>query len=86
MGKFGTGERNDGKEMRIDSVEMYCMINYGHLFLLRRMERKCTWRSPNGETKTEIVFIIAEKSRNITNVAVTNRVLKTGCDQIMVAN
>ena len=39
-------------------------------FFDRKGSKKCTWKSPNGETKNEIRFILTNKLNTVKNVAV----------------
>ncbi|MEG7521681.1 MAG: hypothetical protein M3H12_01060 [Chromatiales bacterium] len=45
--------------------------------------RRSTWKSPNGETKNEIDYILTSRPDIVTDVTVTNQV-NTGSDHIMV--
>ena len=51
-------------------------------FFYRKASKKWTWKSPNGQTKNEIDFILINKLNAIKNVTVLSK-LKSG-DQRMV--
>ena len=82
IGKFGVGERNDRGELLVNFAEKYNM-RVMNTFFQKRVGRKWTWRSPNGTTKNEIDFILADESNSVSNVTVINRV-NVGSDHRMV--
>ena len=83
VGNFGVGERNGRGELLVNFAEKYNM-RIMNTFFKKREGRKWTWRSPNGTTKNEIDFIIADKNNTVKNVTVINKV-NVGSDHRMVA-
>ncbi|XP_068231850.1 craniofacial development protein 2-like [Palaemon carinicauda] len=59
--KFGVSTRNDREDMFVAFSERNSLKIIKILSYQRKELRKWTWRSPNGETKTEIDFILSEK-------------------------
>ena len=49
----------------------------------QKTERRWTWKSPNGVTKTEIDYILTNRPDIVTDVTVINQV-NIGCDLITV--
>ena len=49
----------------------------------KKVGRRWTWRSPDGNTKNEIDYIMTDKPSMVTDVTVINRV-NIGCDHMMV--
>ena len=82
VGKFGVGERNDRGELLVNFAEKYNM-RVMNSFFQKRAGRKWTWRSPNGTTKNEIDFVLADESNSVSNVTVINKV-NIGSDHRMV--
>ena len=82
VGKFGVGERNERGEVLVSFAEKY-NLRIMNTFFQKRKGRKWTWKSPNGATKNEIDFIIADKNNSVNNVTVINKV-NIGSDHRMV--
>ncbi|XP_065064756.1 craniofacial development protein 2-like [Rhopilema esculentum] len=81
VGKFGLGERNE-RGTRLMQFAKSKGLKIGNTFYRKRKIRKWTWISPNGETRNEIDYILANKNM-IQNVNVIKRV-NIGSDHIMV--
>uniref|UniRef100_A0A914WU64 Endonuclease/exonuclease/phosphatase domain-containing protein n=1 Tax=Plectus sambesii TaxID=2011161 RepID=A0A914WU64_9BILA len=58
IGKFSYGNRNERGHMLIDFCEDL-QLRVFNSFFKKRIGRKWTWRSPNGQTKNEIDFVLA---------------------------
>uniref|UniRef100_A0A3P9KP93 Endonuclease/exonuclease/phosphatase domain-containing protein n=1 Tax=Oryzias latipes TaxID=8090 RepID=A0A3P9KP93_ORYLA len=81
VGKFGLGERNE-RGTRLVQFAKSKGLKIGNTFYRKRKIRKWTWISPNGETRNEIDYILANKNM-IQNVNVIKRV-NIGSDHRMV--
>ncbi|XP_072043067.1 craniofacial development protein 2-like [Amphiura filiformis] len=60
IGKFGLGERND----RGDSLEEFCQANdliVGNTLFQQHPRRLWTWRSPGGNVKNQIDYILLKR-------------------------
>lgn len=82
IGSFGLGNRNDRGEMLIDYLQnenLYCM----NTFFKKPIQRKWTWRSPSGNVKNEIDYILTNKREICTDVSVLSK-FDTGSDHRMV--
>lgn len=82
LGRFGIGERNERGERLVDfavNQRLYIM----NTFFQKKENKKWTWRSPNGEIKNEIDFIMANDKRIFKDVTVINR-FNTGSDHRLV--
>ena len=82
VGKFGLGERNE-RGTRLVQIAKSKNLKIGNTFYRKRKIRKWTWISPNGQTRHEIDYILANKKNMIQNVNVIKRV-NIGSDQRMV--
>ncbi|XP_072938827.1 uncharacterized protein [Epargyreus clarus] len=82
VGPFGFGHRNHRGHLLANFLEKegFYMMNS---FFKKKPQRKWTWMSPDGTTKNEIDFILADKRHIFNDVSVINR-LKTGSDHRMV--
>ncbi|XP_072943439.1 uncharacterized protein [Epargyreus clarus] len=82
VGPFGFGHRNHRGHFLANFLEKegFYMMNS---FFKKKPQRKWTWMSPDGTTKNEIDFILADKRHIFNDVSVINR-LKTGSDHRMV--
>lgn len=72
IGKFGLGIRNQRGDMLINYLNkenLYCL----NTFFKKPQQRKWTWESPDGKTKNEIDFILANSRKICTDVSVLNR-------------
>uniref|UniRef100_A0A914VT10 Uncharacterized protein n=1 Tax=Plectus sambesii TaxID=2011161 RepID=A0A914VT10_9BILA len=58
IGKFSYGNRNERGHMLIDFCEDL-QLRVFNSFFKKRIGRKWTWHSPNGQTKNEIDFVLA---------------------------
>ena len=72
-GSFGLGQRNERGDTLIEwtASKDYKIMN--RLFQ-KKIERRWTWRSPDGKTKNEIYYIMTDKPNIITYVRVINRI------------
>ena len=76
------GERNDRGEMLIQFAASKNLVITNTLFK-KADKRKWTWRSPNGETKNEIDFIMTNKRETVLNTEVIQKIT-IGSDHRMV--
>ena len=81
VGQFGLGERNE-RGTRLVQFATSKNLKIANTHYKKRKSRKWTWRSPNGETKNEIDYILANKNI-VQNVDVIQRV-NIGSDHRMV--
>ena len=81
VGQFGLGERNE-RGTRLVQFAASKNLKIANTHYKKRKSRKWTWRSPNGETKNEIDYILANKNI-VQNVDVVQRV-NIGSDHRMV--
>lgn len=74
IGPYGTGIRNDRGEMLINFLEgkQHKIMN---TFYQKKLQRKCTQESPDGNTKNEIDFIITNKRHMVKDVTMLNNIL-----------
>lgn len=82
IGQFGLGTRNERGKMLANFLErerLYLM----NTFFQKKEKRKWTWRSPDGQTKNEIDFIISRHKHIIQDVDVVNQ-FNTGSDHRLV--
>ena len=81
-GCFGLGQRNE----RGDTLVEWATSNNFKIMntqFQKKAGRRWTWRSPDGNTKNEIDYIMTEKPSMVTDVTVINRV-NIGSDHMMV--
>lgn len=81
-GSHGLGERNERGE-RLIQFATSRKFNITNTLFEKPQKRRWTWRSPNGETKNEIDYILANKREIILNTEVIQR-LNIGSDHRMV--
>jgi exonuclease III len=81
VGKFGLGDRNE-RGTRLVQFATSKNLRIANTFYKKRKKKKWTWRSPNGTTKNEIDYILANKNI-IQDVDVIQRV-NIGSDHRMV--
>jgi hypothetical protein len=81
-GEHGLGERNERGE-RLVQFATSKNLKITNTFFEKKPQRKWTWRSPNGETKNQIDFILTNRGEMILNTEVIQR-LNTGSDHRMV--
>ena len=81
-GSFGLGQRNERGDTLIEwtTSKDYKIMN---TLFQKKIERRWTWRSPDGETKNEIDYIMTDKPNMITDVRVINRI-NIGSDHRML--
>ncbi|XP_044760870.1 craniofacial development protein 2-like [Coccinella septempunctata] len=82
IGTFGLGTRNHRGEMLVDFLgreRLYCLNTH----FKKPPHRKWTWKSPDGKTKNEIDYILADKQKICTDVSVLSR-FDTGSDHRLV--
>jgi len=82
MGKFGIGQRNERGDRLIEFAESR-HLKIMNTFFKKKPTRKWTWKSPNGETKNEIDFILSNSQENVKDVTVLSR-FNTGSDHRLV--
>ncbi|ELT97455.1 hypothetical protein CAPTEDRAFT_193412 [Capitella teleta] len=81
-GEQGLGERNERGE-RLVQFATSKNLKITNTYFEKKSSRKWTWRSPNGETKNQIDFIMTNKKDIILNTEVIQR-LNTGSDHRLV--
>src|SRR5271167_118557 len=73
MGPYGIGEHNEQADRLVEfaaSRKLYI----GNSKYKKRDNRKWTWKSPDGNVKNEIDFIMTDKECTIEDLTVVNRV------------
>jgi len=80
-GRRGTGVRNERGEILVNYCESsgWSIMNS---FFKKRLGRKWTWRSPNGQTFNEIDYILAKNRTMVTDVSTLN--VNAGSDHRIV--
>ena len=81
-GSFGLGQRNE----RGDTLAEWATSRNFKIMntpFQKKAGRRWTWRSPDGNTKDEIDYIMTDKPSMVTDVTVINRV-NIGSDHMMV--
>ncbi|MEE4247402.1 MAG: reverse transcriptase domain-containing protein [Kangiellaceae bacterium] len=81
VGNFGLGVRNE-RGTRLVQFATAQNLRIDNTHFKKKKSRKWTWRSPNGETKNEIDYILSNKNI-VLNVDVIQRV-NVGSDHRMV--
>lgn len=82
VGEHGLGIRNNSGDQLVNFAtlnKLYVMNTY----YKKKPQRKWTWRSPNGNTKNEIDYILTNQANIFTDVSVMNHV-NCGSDHRMV--
>ena len=81
-GCFGLGQRNERGDTLVEwaTSKKFKIMNTP---FQKKAGRRWTWRSPDGNTKNEIDYIMTEKPSMVTDVTVINRV-NIGSDHRMV--
>ena len=81
-GCFGLGQRNERGDTLVEwaTSKIFKIMNTQ---FQKKAGRRWTWRSPDGNTKTEIDYIMTDKPSMVTDVTVINRV-NIGSDHRMV--
>ena len=81
-GCFGLGQRNERGDTLVEwaTSKNFKIMNTQ---FQKKAGRRWTWRSPDGNTKNEIEYIMTEKPSIVTDVTVINRV-NIGSDHRMV--
>ena len=81
-GSFGLGQRNERGDALIEwtTSKDYKIMN---TLFQKKIERRWTWRSPDGKTKNEIDYVVTDKPNMITDVRVINRI-NIGSDHRML--
>ena len=84
-GSFGLGQRNERGDTLIEwtASKDYKIMN--RLFQ-KKIERRWTWRSPDGKTKNEIDYIMTDKPNIITDVRVINRINIGSAYRMLMSN
>ena len=82
VGNFGINNRNDRGDTLVDFAERN-HLRIMNTFFHKKESRKWTWRGPNGTTRNEIDFILANRPDIVKDVTVLNRV-NVGSDHRMV--
>uniref|UniRef100_A0A131YWK0 Exo endo phos n=1 Tax=Rhipicephalus appendiculatus TaxID=34631 RepID=A0A131YWK0_RHIAP len=73
VGEYGIGSRNARGELLVEFAERN-NLRILNTFYRKRATRKWTWRSPNGETKNEIDFIMCAHPGIVQDVEVVNKI------------
>lgn len=81
IGKFGLGIRNARGDMLINFQEQHKLYNMNSFFK-KKLKRRWTWTSPNGQSKNEIDYILSSNKHIVQDVSVLN--VLTGSDHRMV--
>ena len=81
-GCFGLGQRNERGDTLVERATSK-NFKITNTQFQKKAGRKWTWRSPDGNTKNEIYYIITDKPSMVTDVTVINRV-NIGSDHRMV--
>ena len=81
-GCFGLGQRNERGDTLVEwaTSKNFKIMNTQ---FQKKAGRRWTWRSPDGNTKNEIDYIMTDKPSMVTDVTVINRV-NIGSDHRMV--
>lgn len=82
IGNYGLGQRNDRGDTLVNYInaeKLFCL----NTFYKKQQQRRWTWRSPDGQSKNEIDFILANDRKICTDVSVLNR-FNTGSDHRLV--
>ena len=81
-GCFGLGQRNERGDTLVEwaTSKNFKVMNTQ---FQKKAGRRWTWRSPDGNTKNEIDYIMTDKPSMVTDVTVINRV-NIGSDHMMV--
>ena len=81
-GSVGLGQRNERGDTLIEwtTSKDYKIMN---TLFQKKIERRWTWRSPDGKTKNEIDYVMTDKPNMITDVRVINRI-NIGSDHRML--
>ena len=81
-GCFGLGQRNERGDTLVEwaTSKNFKIMNTQ---FQKKAGRRWTWRSPDGNTKNEIDYIMTDKPSMVTDVTVLNRV-NIGSDHRMV--
>ena len=85
IGSFGLGQRNERGDALIEwtTSKDYNIMN---TLFQKKIERRWTWRSPDGETKNEIYYIMTDKPNMITDVRVINSINIGSDHRMLVSN
>ena len=73
VGNYGLGSRNNRGDLLVEFAERN-NLRIMNTFFCKRESRKWTWRSPNGEHKNEIDFILCDNPGVVQDVEVLGRV------------
>lgn len=73
VGSYGIGTRNSRGDMLVNFAEKN-KLRVMNTFFNKRKNRKWTWKSPNGETKNEIDFILTANPGIVENVEVLGKI------------
>ncbi|XP_044759008.1 craniofacial development protein 2-like [Coccinella septempunctata] len=82
LGGFGSEGRNDRGEMLLGFLlqnNLFLMNS----FFYKKLNRRWTWKSPDGRTKNEIDYIITDNKNTVKDVSVLNKFF-TGSDHRIV--
>lgn len=82
LGSHGLEGRNDRGDTLLDFLLQNNLFQMNSFFP-KRQNKRWTWRSPNGQTKNEIDFIITDKKYIVKDVSVLNKI-STGSDHRIV--
>lgn len=82
VGEHGLGIRNHRGSMMVNFLEEQHLYN-ANTFFEKRSNRKWTWRSPDGNTRNQIDYILTNNIHMIHDVDVLNR-FNTGSDHRLV--
>ena len=73
IGNYGIDSRNARGEMLVEFAERN-RLRIMNTFFRKRSNRKWTWKSPNGETRNEIDFILSADPSIVQDVEVLGKV------------
>ncbi|XP_033113686.1 craniofacial development protein 2-like [Anneissia japonica] len=82
IGSFGIGGRNERGDRLIEFTESR-NLKIMNTFFQKKPNRKWTWKSPNGDTKNKIDFILASNHEIVKDISVLAQ-FDTGSDHRLV--
>ncbi|VDP11466.1 unnamed protein product [Heligmosomoides polygyrus] len=82
LGPHGTSSRNENGERLIDFLSA-CRLYHGNSMFKKPSNRRWTWESPNGETRSEIDHVLTNRRWSLFDVSVLPS-FDTGSDHRLV--